>query len=233
MLKLLKENKVSIGWTDLHLIQDWDCQAWDAKYEATEEPVEDDFNYIGALTEWSSRQGFINPYFESRDIPHVNTSPILKEFQVDCIIYNMTDDDGNFLTTKAVSGKKQLAKRMAAAKMFNLLQSKGIDVLARSPAQEVAQMDHEVKPNNPELFIPEDIAQQLETYAQNNNYSLDFEISDADNQVTCVAKAIPSSGSSAKEAHACHETDTKVAKALAAQKLLQLLTTENLVLCDW
>jgi hypothetical protein len=135
LLKMLKDIGNRIEWSDLEILDTFDGDEWE-RNNGVPQTSKNEFNYIGALFDWVSRQdGFKNPNFVCREIPGPTPSPASRSFEVDCIIYDVVDDDGNFLKTTALSMKKKVAERMAAAKMLDLLKSKGIDVLARKDNQ--------------------------------------------------------------------------------------------------
>ena len=220
----------------MDLLDSFDCDQWEKQSVKANEPEEDTFNYVGALTEFCARQGYINPHFESKDIPHETGDPLLKEFQVDCIVHNMKDKSGNFLKTTAQFRQKKVAKRLAAEKMVQLITSMGIDVFARKKKDEVED-DSDAKPAQAPINIPDDATKQLQNYAQ-GKYIVEYKLdNDSSGQVTCVVKAIPLSTSNdidVKAAQASHPDDTDIVKNKAAFKLLQLLTVnDEAILSNW
>ena len=131
VLKQLKEMRNEMQWKFLEDLDSWDCNEWTRLKSIPSPPPEDTVNYIGALHEWSSRMRHISPHFEPRTLPDKDASPEVREFEVDCILYNMYDKDGEFLKTTAKSKKMKVSRTTAAKMMVHLLSSMGHDVFSR------------------------------------------------------------------------------------------------------
>lgn len=110
-------------------------------------PEHDSFNFVGALSEFCQKETaekVVGPDYKDLDCKFVGHTE--RMFEVECNLYFVTSDGNRHVSTIGSGSTKKSAKRLAAAEMYRLLKSEGLDLSVKpihyhKPGEEAAVAD--------------------------------------------------------------------------------------------